>query len=117
VVKDEEAWLHHFGDVEVDLRATEVKREGHPVALTAKEFKLLRYFVENPGTPLDRNELLDKVWGADAMPSARTVDVHVACLRRKLEADPRRPDLILTVHGRGYIFMGASRPPASLTLS
>jgi two-component system, OmpR family, alkaline phosphatase synthesis response regulator PhoP len=101
-----EACLHRFGALEVDLRATEVKRDGRPVELSAKEFKLLRYFLLNPGVALGRNELLDQVWGKDAMPSTRTVDVHVAWLRRKLEADPRRPALIVTVHGLGYKFVG-----------
>jgi DNA-binding response OmpR family regulator len=100
-----EASFHRFGGVEVDLRATEVRRDGRPVSLSAKEFKLLRYFIQHPGTPLGRHELLDQVWGADAMPTTRTVDVHVAWLRRKLEADPRRPALILTVHGLGYKFV------------
>jgi two-component system, OmpR family, alkaline phosphatase synthesis response regulator PhoP len=98
--------------VEVDLRATEVRRDGRPVELSAKEFKLLRYFIQNPGIPLDRHELLDEVWGADAMPTTRTVDVHVAWLRRKLEADPRRPALIVTVHGLGYKFAGCAGPDA-----
>ncbi|HEY7513087.1 MAG TPA: helix-turn-helix domain-containing protein, partial [Vicinamibacteria bacterium] len=68
--------------------------------------KLLRYFVQNPGTTHGRHELLDQVWGADATPSTRTVDVHVAWLRRKLEADPRHPALIVTVRGVGYRFVG-----------
>jgi two-component system alkaline phosphatase synthesis response regulator PhoP len=98
--------LHRFGSVEVDLRAAEVRRDGRVVELSAKEFKLLRYFIQHPGASLGRNELLDKVWGADAMPTTRTVDVHVAWLRRKLEADPRHPALIVTVHGQGYKFQG-----------
>jgi two-component system alkaline phosphatase synthesis response regulator PhoP len=98
--------VHRFGSVEVDLRAAEVRRDGQLVELSAKEFKLLRYFVQHPGASLTRNELLDQVWGADAMPTTRTVDVHVAWLRRKLEADPRRPALIVTVHGLGYKFVG-----------
>jgi len=98
--------VHRFGSVEVDLRAAEVRRDGRLVDLSAKEFKLLRYFVQHPGASLARNELLDQVWGADAMPTTRTVDVHVAWLRRKLETDPRRPSLIVTVHGLGYKFVG-----------
>jgi two-component system alkaline phosphatase synthesis response regulator PhoP len=98
--------VHRFGAVEVDLRAAEVRRDGRLVDLSAKEFKLLRYFVQHQGASLGRNELLDQVWGADAMPTTRTVDVHVAWLRRKLETDPRRPSLIVTVHGLGYKFVG-----------
>jgi two-component system, OmpR family, alkaline phosphatase synthesis response regulator PhoP len=100
------ARVHRFADVEVDLRTAEVRRAGVPVELSAKEFQLLRYFVEHAGATLSRNELLDQVWGYDAMPTTRTVDVHVAWLRRKLEASPRRPRHILTRHGLGYQFVG-----------
>ena len=98
--------VHRFADVEVDLRTAEVRRGGAPVELSAKEFLLLRYFVEHAGATLSRNELLDQVWGYDAMPTTRTVDVHVAWLRRKLEPSPRRPRHILTRHGLGYQFVG-----------
>ena len=90
----------------MDLRRTEVCRDGAPVALSAKEFKLLRHFIGHRGATIGRNELLDEVWGKDAMPSTRTVDVHVAWLRRKLEPNRRHPRFILTVHGRGYKFVG-----------
>ena len=100
------AHRHRFGEVEVDLRAAEVRRDGAPLELSAKEFKLLRYFILHRGAALGRNELLDQVWGYDAMPTTRTVDVHVAWLRRKLETNPRHPRFILTVHGLGYKFVG-----------
>ena len=95
-----------FGDVRVDFRSAEVEREGRPVDLSAKEFALLRCFVENRGVVLSRDELLNRVWGYDAMPTTRTVDVHVAGLRQKLEANPRHPRFIVTVHGMGYRFVG-----------
>jgi DNA-binding response OmpR family regulator len=95
-----------FGGVEVDLRAARVLRDGREVPLSPREFQLLRCFVEHAGTPLSRDQLLDRAWGRDAMPTPRTVDVHVAWLRRKLEADPRRPSLIRTIHGVGYLFAG-----------
>jgi two-component system alkaline phosphatase synthesis response regulator PhoP len=98
--------VYHFGSVEVDLRATEVRREGRRVDLSAKEFGLLRYFVTHRGATLGRDELLDGVWGRDATPTPRTVDVHVAWLRRKLEDDARRPRYFVTVHGFGYKFLG-----------
>ena len=98
--------IHRFAAVEVDLRRAEVRREGAPVALSAKEFQLLRYFIAHRGATLSRKELLDEVWGYDSMPSTRTVDVHVAWLRRKLEPSPRHPQFILTVHGLGYKFVG-----------
>jgi len=98
--------LYRFGSVEVDLRATAVRRAGRPVELSAKEFRLLHFFITHRGATLGRDELLDGVWGRDAMPTPRTVDVHVAWLRRKLEEDARRPQYFLTVHGFGYKFLG-----------
>jgi two-component system alkaline phosphatase synthesis response regulator PhoP len=97
---------YRFGPVRVDFRKAEVERDGIPVELSAKEFHLLRYFIEHRGATVTRNELLDAVWGYDAMPTTRTVDVHVAWLRKKIEPQPRRPQFILTVHGIGYKFVG-----------
>jgi DNA-binding response OmpR family regulator len=97
---------YRFGSVEADFKRAEVKRDGEPVALAAKEFLLLRYFVEHRGELLTRNELLDGVWGYDAMPLTRTVDVHVAWLRKKLEPEPRQPRFIVTIHKLGYKFVG-----------
>jgi two-component system alkaline phosphatase synthesis response regulator PhoP len=95
---------YQFGDVAVDFRKAEVTRAGSPVELSAREFKLLRYFIEHKGATLSRDELLNEVWGYNAMPSTRTVDVHVAWLRQKLETHPRRPQYIHTIHGLGYKF-------------
>jgi two-component system, OmpR family, alkaline phosphatase synthesis response regulator PhoP len=97
---------HQFGTVSVDFRSTEVSRDGHAVSVSAKEFQLLRYFVEHRGATLSRDQLLREVWGYDVSPSSRTVDVHVAWLRQKLEKDPRNPQFILTVVGLGYKFAG-----------
>jgi two-component system alkaline phosphatase synthesis response regulator PhoP len=95
-----------FGNVLVDARKAEVTRDGALVDLSAKEFHLLRYFVEHRGATISREELLSEVWGYQATPSTRTVDVHVAWLRQKLEPNPRVPQYILTVHGLGYKFIG-----------
>lgn len=95
---------YEFGNVQVDVRKTEVTREGRVVSLSAKEFQLLRYFVEHQGTTVSRETLLHEVWGYDSTPSTRTVDVHVAWLRQKLEEDPKSPKLIHTVVGLGYKF-------------
>jgi two-component system, OmpR family, alkaline phosphatase synthesis response regulator PhoP len=97
---------HQFGDVRVDFRRAEVTKAGVPLDLSAREFQLLRYFVEHRGATLGREELLNEVWGYNAMPSTRTVDVHVAWLRQKVEPNPRHPQYILTVHGMGYKFAG-----------
>ena len=95
-----------FGDVGIDFRRAEVTKSGDLLELSAREFKLLRYFVEHRGAALSRDELLNEVWGYNAMPSTRTVDVHVAWLRQKLEDNPKHPEHILTVHGLGYKFVG-----------
>ena len=95
-----------FGDVTVDFRRAEVTKNGAVVELSAREFKLLKYFVEHRGAALTRDELLNEVWGYNAMPSTRTVDVHVAWLRQKIEDNPRHPQFVLTVHGLGYKFVG-----------
>jgi len=94
-----------FGAVLVNFRNAEVLRDGEAVHLSAREFQLLRHFAENPGVVLSRNELLDAVWGYNAMPTSRTVDVHVARLRQKLEANPSHPRHIRTVIGLGYKFV------------
>ena len=94
-----------FGDVMVDFRRAEVTKAGRSVDLSAREFKLLRYFAEHLGATISRDELLNEVWGYNAMPSTRTVDVHVAWLRQKLETNPRHPEHLLTVHGLGYKFI------------
>jgi two-component system alkaline phosphatase synthesis response regulator PhoP len=94
-----------FNDVSVDFRRAEVIKAGQAIDLSAREFKLLRYFVEHRGAVLSRDELLNEVWGYNAMPSTRTVDVHVAWLRQKLENNPRHPQHILTIHGLGYKFV------------
>ncbi|HRH44591.1 MAG TPA: response regulator transcription factor [Pyrinomonadaceae bacterium] len=93
-----------FGDVEIDFRRAEVKKNNVHLDLSAMEFKLLQYFIEHRGEVLKRDELLDEVWGYDAMPTTRTVDVHIAWLRQKLEDNPRYPVYIQTVHGFGYKF-------------
>lgn len=95
---------YKFGDIAVDIRRAEVTKHGEPVELSAKEFQLLRYFIEHRGATLSRDELLHEVWGYNATPSTRTVDVHVAWLRQKLEPNPRIPQFILTMHGLGYKF-------------
>ena len=97
---------HQFGEVRIDFRRAEVTKSGVPLDLSAREFQLLRYFIEHRGATLTREELLNEVWGYNAMPSTRTVDVHVAWLRQKIEPNSRHPQYILTVHGMGYKFAG-----------
>jgi two-component system, OmpR family, alkaline phosphatase synthesis response regulator PhoP len=98
------AGVQRFGSVQVDLRGTTVTRDGRVVPLSAREFQLLRYFVEHRGTTLSRDVLLKEVWSYSTEAFTRTVDVHVASLRQKLEDDPKKPTLIVTVPGLGYKF-------------
>ena len=93
-----------FGEVAIDFRRAEVKKGTEPLDLSAMEFKLLQYLIENRGAVHTRDHLLDAVWGYDAMPTTRTVDVHIAWLRQKLEENPKHPQFIQTVHGIGYKF-------------
>jgi two-component system, OmpR family, alkaline phosphatase synthesis response regulator PhoP len=97
---------YQFGAVRIDFRKTEVMRCGEPVPFSAKEFQLLRYLIDHRGETLSREILLQEVWGYTAIPFTRTVDVHIAWLRQKLEDDPKQPHWILTVHGMGYKFAG-----------
>ncbi len=93
-----------LGPIHADFRRAEVTKSGVSVELSGKELHLLRYFIEHQGATISRTELLEAVWGYSTVPLTRTVDVHVANLRRKLEDDPARPSMILTIHGLGYKF-------------
>jgi two-component system, OmpR family, alkaline phosphatase synthesis response regulator PhoP len=92
------------GSLRMDVRATEVTLNRKEVELSAREFQLLRHFMEHPGETLSRDELLREVWGYEEGTFTRTVDVHIASLRRKLEKDPVSPEIIVTIKGLGYRF-------------
>jgi DNA-binding response OmpR family regulator len=91
-----------FGDVTVDLARHEASKGGVPLELSPREFRLLGYLLERRGEVVSREELLDAVWGYDSIPFTRTVDTHVAKLRKKIEDDPADPRYIITVHRLGY---------------
>jgi two-component system, OmpR family, alkaline phosphatase synthesis response regulator PhoP len=93
-----------FGDVEVDFRRYVARRRGRVIEMTRKEFATLQFLAARAGEAVTRDELLNEVWGYDALPISRTVDNHIAALRAKLEDDPARPVHILTVHRVGYKF-------------
>jgi two-component system, OmpR family, alkaline phosphatase synthesis response regulator PhoP len=93
----------HFGDVEIDFERAEVRKAGHPLALAAKELQLLRYLVNHRDRVVPREEILQQVWEYDSEISSRTIDVHVAWLRQKLD-NPQNPKFIQTVRGKGYRF-------------
>ena len=105
VTSDASGQIVQFGEVTVDFRSAQVFRKGQSVDLSAREFRLLQYFVEHRGAAISRDELLNAVWGYEAMPFTRTVDVHIAWLRQKVEPQPRHPQFILTVHVIGYRFV------------
>jgi DNA-binding response OmpR family regulator len=96
--------VQKFGTIQIDFRGTTVFRDGAVVPLSAREFHLLRYFVQNRGATLSREVLLKDVWGYNEDTFTRTVDVHVGSLRQKLESDPKQPSMIVTVPGLGYKF-------------
>jgi len=97
---------YQFGSVQINFARAEIARDGKQIELSALEFKLLQFLIKRRGDTLSRDQMLNEVWGYDAMPSTRTVDVHVAGLRQKLEENPRHPRFILTAHGLGYKFVG-----------
>jgi DNA-binding response OmpR family regulator len=93
-----------FGDCEIDLVARTVRRNGKPIALTAKELKLLMFLVESRGRALSRDAILNAVWGSAVFVTSRSVDRCVTTLRAKVESDPRRPLYIKTLRDVGYRF-------------
>jgi two-component system, OmpR family, alkaline phosphatase synthesis response regulator PhoP len=102
-----EACTAHFGAVRVDLARNEVTRSGKLVTLSRAEFRLLRYLLEHRGAIVTRDELLKNVWGLNGDTMTRTVDVHVASLRKKIEADPSYPEYLITLKGFGYKLMSS----------
>ena len=90
------------GELRLDPARHEVTRGGQAVSLSAMEFRLLEFFLRHRGRVYTRTQLLDQVWGQDRFVEPRTVDVHIRRLREKIEDDPRRPRLVLTVRGMGY---------------
>jgi DNA-binding response OmpR family regulator len=96
---------YSFGDCELDFAKMSARRAGKPITLTAHEFKLLKYFVENAERVLSREELLNEVWGYNSYPTTRTVDNQILKLRQKLEPDSADPHHLQTVYGAGYRFV------------
>ena len=101
---EETAPTYENGSLRIDFSTYEVFVRGKPVKLTLKEFDLLRFLVQNPNRVLNRDQLLDRVWGGETFVTPRTVDVHIRRLRKAVEKDDRRPKWILTVRGVGYKF-------------
>ncbi|HZI64053.1 MAG TPA: response regulator transcription factor [Thermoanaerobaculia bacterium] len=95
-----------FGDVEVDFRRHLARRDGHDLELSPREFRLLQFFAAHRGEVVSREQLLDAVWDYNSVPFTRTVDMHIAKLRKKVELDPHEPRFLVTVHRIGYKFVG-----------
>jgi two-component system, OmpR family, alkaline phosphatase synthesis response regulator PhoP len=94
-----------FGAVEVDFERAEVRRNGQPISLAGKELQLLRYLIDNRERVVPREEILKEVWEYNSEVSSRTIDVHVAWLRQKLEENVQLPKHIQTIRGKGYRFV------------
>jgi len=94
-----------FGVNQVDFQAYSILHDGQRVGLSRREMELLRFFMENEGRTVSRDQVLNAVWGVDEFPSHRTVDTHVLKLRKKIEVNPERPQHLRTVHGVGYQFL------------
>src|SRR6516165_6444288 len=93
-----------FGNARIDFTSMEATSAGKRLALTAQEFKLLRFLAHAPDAVVSREKLLNEVWGYENYPTTRTVDNHILRLRQKLEPDPSNPRYFMTMHGTGYKF-------------
>ncbi len=93
-----------FGNIHIDFKKCEMTRAGEPVEMTPRELELLRFMIEHEGEVVTRDQLLDAVWGYEKMPFTRTVDMHIAKLRKKIEPNPAEPVHVVTVHRYGYKF-------------
>ena len=93
-----------FGEFSIDFRRHEATRDGQPMEMSPREFSMLQFFVKNRGQVVSREQLLDAVWGYDHIPFTRTVDAHIAKLRKKIEEVPGDPRYLITVHRLGYKF-------------
>jgi len=97
---------YSFGDIVIHFKQCQATKKGKPVDLSPRELELMRFFVEHRGEVVSREQLLDTVWGYGNMPFTRTVDMHIAKLRKKIEDKPTDPKYIITIHRLGYKFTG-----------
>jgi len=99
--------MFRSGGLEVNFRQYECRKNGKSVSLTTHEFELLKYLLQNKGIVINREELLNEVWGKDVFVTPHTVDTHMANLRKKIEDDPSLPRFIISIRGVGYKFISA----------
>jgi DNA-binding response OmpR family regulator len=98
--------IYRFGEVSIDFRRHEAHKADEPIDLSPREFQLLAFFIQHRGEVITREKLLDTVWDYNSIPFTRTVDMHIAKLRKKIEDNPSEPKHIVTVHRLGYKFTG-----------
>lgn len=97
--------IFNAGDLEIDFKKYKAFKYGKALKLSPREFDLLRYLLERKGEVVTREDLLNQVWGYESFPYTRTIDAHIAMLRKKIEANPEKPEMIITIHGKGYKFL------------
>jgi len=106
-----------FGEISLDFATMELSRSGHPVEITLREFRVLKFFVSRPHVVISRQKLISSAWPKRQRSSYRTVDNCIAKLRRKIESDPDCPVFLQTVHGVGYKFVPEDSRPLAQSLS
>lgn len=94
-----------FGLVKINFKNQEATKDGQPIKISAKEYKILRFFIEHEQEVVSRDTLLSEVWGYELYPTTRTVDTFILNLRKKIEDDPAHPKHLITIHGTGYKFL------------
>jgi DNA-binding response OmpR family regulator len=94
-----------IGDLEINFKKYRALKQGKALELSPREFEILQYLLERKGEVVSREDLLNQVWGYESFPYTRTIDAHIAALRKKIEETPDKPVLIITIHGKGYKFL------------
>jgi DNA-binding response OmpR family regulator len=97
--------LFQFGNIEINFKKYEASKHGKTLKMSPREFEILQYLLERKGEVVTRDDLLNRVWGYDSFPFTRTIDAHISTLRKKIEDRPEDPEMIITIHGKGYKFL------------
>jgi len=95
----------HFRNIEINFRKYEAFKDGETLKMSPREYEILRYLLERKGEVVTRDDLLNQVWGYESFPYTRTIDAHISALRKKIEERPEEPEMIITIHGKGYKFL------------
>ena len=97
--------LFQFRNIEINFRKYEAFKDGKTLKMSPREYEILHYLLERKGEVVTRDDLLNQVWGYESFPYTRTIDAHIATLRKKIEERPEEPEMIITIHGKGYKFL------------